>query len=49
MLVDPVEGAVVTVVATVGAVDDDGIRVDLTVTFEDQTVLGKAQVSVSAA
>ena len=47
VLVDPVTGATVTVVAKVGAIDDDGIRVDLTVTFDDQTVLGKAQVRVS--
>ena len=49
VVVDAQEGAVVTVVATVGAIDDDGIRVDLTVTYEGQTVLGKAQVRVSAA
>src|SRR6188768_904620 len=42
VVVDPVTGATVSVVAKVGAVDDDGIRVDLTVTFADQTVLGKA-------
>ena len=47
VVVDPVTGATVSVVAKVGAVDDDGIRVDLTVTFADQTVLGKAQVRVS--
>ena len=47
VLVDPVTGATVTVVAKVGAIDDDGVRVDLTVTFDDQTVLGKAQVRVS--
>ena len=47
VVVDPVTGAIVSVVAKVGAVDDDGIRVDLTVTFADQTVLGKAQVRVS--
>jgi acyl dehydratase len=47
VVVDPVTGATVSVVAKVGAIDDDGIRVDLTVTFEDQTVLGKAQVRVS--
>jgi acyl dehydratase len=47
VLVDPVTGATVSVVAKVGAIDDDGIRVDLTVTFADQTVLGKAQVRVS--
>ena len=47
VLVDPVTGATVSVVAKVGAIDDNGIRVDLTVTFSDQTVLGKAQVRVS--
>ena len=47
VLVDPVTGATVAVVAKVGAIDDDGIRVDLTVTYEGQTVLGKAQVRVS--
>ncbi|MCU1635277.1 MAG: acyl dehydratase [Cryobacterium sp.] len=50
----PVEasvGAVITVVAKVGAIDvDAGIaRIDLTVTFENQTVLGKAQARVSLA
>ncbi|WP_395640144.1 MaoC family dehydratase [Pseudolysinimonas sp.] len=47
VLVDPEVGAVVTVVAKVGAVDDEGARIDLTVTFGDQTVLGKAQVRVA--
>lgn len=49
VLVDPVDGAVVTVVAKVGAIDADaGIaRIDLTVTFDGQTVLGKAQARVS--
>jgi acyl dehydratase len=47
VVVDPVTGATVSVVAKVGAIDDAGIRVDLTVTFDDQTVLGKAQVRVS--
>ncbi|HWM34626.1 MAG TPA: MaoC/PaaZ C-terminal domain-containing protein [Pseudolysinimonas sp.] len=45
--VDAVAGAEVTVVAKVGAIDDDGVRIDLTVTFEGQTVLGKAQVRVA--
>jgi acyl dehydratase len=44
--VDAEAGAAVTVVATVGALDDGGARIDLTVTFNDQTVLGKAQVRV---
>ena len=49
VVVDPETGAVVTVVAKVGAVDDDGARIDLTVTFGEQTVLGKAQVRVRPA
>jgi acyl dehydratase len=36
----------VTVVAKVGVVDDDAVRIDLTVTFDGATVLGKAQVRV---
>jgi len=49
VVVDPTEGATVTVVAKVGALDDSEIRIDLTVTFNDQTVLGKAQARVSLA
>jgi acyl dehydratase len=49
IVVDPVEGATVTVVAKVGAIDDASARIDLTVTFNDQTVLGKAQARVSLA
>lgn len=49
VVVDPVEGASVTVVAKVGAVDEAGLRIDLTVTYNEQTVLGKAQVRVTAA
>lgn len=48
VVVDPQLGAVVTVTATVGAVDDAGARLDLTATYSDQTVLGKAQVRVTA-
>ncbi|MCU1550290.1 MAG: acyl dehydratase [Glaciihabitans sp.] len=44
--VDPSEGASVTVVAKVGAITDDGARIDLTVTFNGATVLGKAQARV---
>jgi acyl dehydratase len=44
--VDPESGAEITVVAKVGLVDDDGARIDLTVTFNGDTVLGKAQVRV---
>lgn len=47
VLVDPTEGATVTVVAKVGALDETETRIDLTVTYADQTVLGKAQVRVS--
>jgi acyl dehydratase len=51
VVVDPMEGALVTVVARVAAIDTDArvARVDLTVTFNDQTVLGKAQARVSLA
>jgi acyl dehydratase len=51
VLVDPETGAVVTVVAKVGAIEDTTatpptVRIDLTVTYGEQTVLGKAQVRV---
>jgi acyl dehydratase len=49
VLVDPADGATVTVVAKVGALTDDGARIDLTVTFNGATVLGKAQVLVALA
>ena len=49
VVVDPVDGATVTVVAKVGALDDSEIRIDLTVTYNEQTVLGKAQARVSLA
>jgi hypothetical protein len=49
VLVDAENGADVTVVAKVGLVDDDGARIDLTVTFNAETVLGKAQARVSLA
>jgi len=49
VLVDAVVGASVTVVAKVGSVDDDVARIDLTVTYGEQTVLGKAQARVSLA
>jgi acyl dehydratase len=51
VLVDPMEGAVVTVVARVAAIDTEArvARIDLAVTFNDQTVLGKAQARVSLA
>lgn len=49
VLVAAAEGADLTVVAKVGVVDDAGARIDLTVTFNGDTVLGKAQVRVSLA
>ena len=51
VFVDPVEGALVTVVAKVGALEADArvARVDLVVSFNGQTVLGKAQARVSLA
>lgn len=49
VVVDPGEGATVTVVAKVGVLDEAGARIDLTVSAGDQTVLGKAQVRVLAA
>ena len=47
--VDPDLGAVVTVLAKVGALDTEAgvARIDLTVTFNNTTVLGKAQARVS--
>ena len=47
VLVDPQEGAMVTIVAKVGAVEEGAARIDLTVTFNAETVLGKAQVRVA--
>ena len=49
VVVDPEQGARVEVSAKVGKVDAEAgtARIDLTVTFDDQTVLGKAQVQVS--
>jgi acyl dehydratase len=46
VVVDPQSGATVEVVATVGVVDDEGARIDLTTTVNGETVLGKAQVRV---
>ncbi|MFF2485841.1 MaoC/PaaZ C-terminal domain-containing protein [Microbacterium sp. NPDC058062] len=46
VVVDPETGADVTVVAKVGAVDEESARIDLTVSFEGATVLVKAQVRV---
>ncbi|RJT85307.1 acyl dehydratase [Cryobacterium melibiosiphilum] len=51
VLVDGVTGALVTVTAKVGALNAEAqiVRIDLTVTFNEQTVLGKAQARVSLA
>jgi acyl dehydratase len=46
IVVDPESGADVTIETKVGAIVDDAIRFDLTVTYEGETVLGKAQVQV---
>jgi len=47
--VDAADGALVFVTAKVGALEGDIARIDLTVTFDGSTVLGKAQVRVSVA
>ena len=47
--VDRTSGALVSVAAKVGALETRLVRIDLTVTFGGQTVLGKAQVRVSLA
>lgn len=51
VLVDGATGADVAVTATVGALEEETqvARIDLTVTFNDETVLGKAQVRVNLA
>jgi acyl dehydratase len=49
VVVDPETGADVTVVAKVGAVDDETARIDLTVSHDGTTVLVKAQVRVRIA
>ena len=49
VLVDAVYGASVTVIAKLAALDGSVARVDLTVTSENQTVLGKAQARVNLA
>ena len=46
VVVDAKDGADLVVSAKVGALDDDTARIDLTVTFGETTVLGKAQVRV---
>ena len=47
VVVDPVSGATVSVVAKVGAADEGIVRIDLTVTVNGDTVLGKAQARVA--
>jgi len=49
VVVDPEQGALVTVVAKVGQLDESSTvaRIDLTVKLGDDTVLGKAQVRVA--
>jgi acyl dehydratase len=49
VVVDPKIGAVVSVVAKVGQLDDEArvARIDLTVKVGDETVLGKAQTRVT--
>ncbi|SIT68374.1 MaoC/PaaZ C-terminal domain-containing protein [Microbacterium sp. RU33B] len=48
VVVDPETGADLTIVAKVGAVEGDAVRIDLTVTAGETSVLGKAQVRVRA-
>ncbi len=48
VVVDPETGADVTVVAKIGAIDDEALRIDLTVTTGETVVLGRAQVRVRA-
>ncbi len=47
VLVEPQDGAAVAIVAKVGAIEEAAARIDLTVTFRGETVLGKAQVRVA--
>jgi len=47
VVVDPQDGADVTVVAKVAAVDEETARIDLKVTHGDTTVLAKAQLRVA--
>ncbi|MDN4614189.1 MaoC family dehydratase [Leifsonia sp. F6_8S_P_1B] len=49
VVVDPADGATVSVTAKVGQLDAEArvARIDLTTTFNGETVLGKAQVRVS--
>ncbi|MDP3952378.1 MaoC/PaaZ C-terminal domain-containing protein [Microbacterium sp.] len=47
VVVDPETGADVSVLAKVGAVDEQSVRIDLTVKHADTTVLVKAQLRVA--
>ena len=47
VVVDPETGATLTVVATVGSIEEGVARIDLTVTVDGTTVLGKAQARVA--
>ncbi|MCS4276331.1 acyl dehydratase [Mycetocola sp. BIGb0189] len=51
VVVDPQDGATVSIAAKIGQIDAEAqtVRVDLTVSFAEQTVLGKAQVRVRLA
>ena len=49
VVVDPESGADVSIVAKVGAVEDDAARIDLTVSHGGATVLVKAQVRIRLA
>ena len=49
VVVDPDTGAELRIVAKVGAIEEDAVRIDLTVTHGETTVLGKAQVRVRRA
>ncbi|AAT88314.1 conserved hypothetical protein [Leifsonia xyli subsp. xyli str. CTCB07] len=51
IVVDPAEGATVSVTAKIGQLEAEArvVRVDLTTTFNGETVLGKAQVRVCLA
>ena len=47
VVVDAADGATVTVVAKVGVIEEGIARIDLTVTVNGETVLGKAQARVA--
>lgn len=47
VVVEKETGATLTVVATVGSIEEGVARIDLTVTVDGTTVLGKAQVRVA--